>query len=465
MENVTLTEEENEPYQHEYDFYLEYLKEKEENDKRKAKYTRHCCTCDKAEGTDWVKMRKSRLRKDFTFVRNMKVKLLPKPRPYVLDIVNSYTYVCRTCNKINDQEVELEHQLVKNMHDIFNCVKEGIDGKIIILHKYLGQEGLDYRQPVTLLAPLHLCSIKHSLYCAQELIAHGASLEVLDREEKTPLWYACSVPDRHDMVHLLLESGANPNATNAKTSTCLMAAVIAGEVEYVSMLIKHGVNVNATMDDGTSAIFKAAKLGMPFILRELLLAKGNPTLCNDKAISPLDVAIKRRNLEPRFEICVQLLNCTKIQDIAKVILPGEEYEEEIDEYEQNYEDEMNLYTNNTSNDDDIAANNNVDEYGIIEVNNDADEKDNNNLSYHDYYYDDDEGKTSNTYPWEYCYDNNGYGGWYNHETGLYDDGNTNYYNNEGDESSINYYSYEDENYESYNNDEGEEEDNGQNNKK
>jgi len=223
MTSTSIIDQQNEEtgikYEHEYDFYLEYLKEKELNDKRKASYRRYCCTCDKEEGTDWVKLRQSRLRKDFTFVRNMKVKLLPKPRPYLLDIVNSYTYVCRTCNKINDREVELEHQIVKHMHDIFNCVKEGLDGKIIILHKYLGQEGLDYRQPVTLLAPLHLCSIKHSLYCAQELILHGASLEVLDRENKTPLWYACSIPDRHEIVHLLLEAGANPNAENAKTST------------------------------------------------------------------------------------------------------------------------------------------------------------------------------------------------------------------------------------------------------
>ena len=67
----------------------------------------------------------------------------------------------------------------------------------------------------------------------------------------------------------------------------------------------------------------------PLIVRELLLAKANPTICNDKAISPIDNAIKRRNLEPRFELCVQLLQCSKISELAKINIPDDDCIKEL----------------------------------------------------------------------------------------------------------------------------------------
>ena len=429
-------------YDHEYDFYLEYLKEKEISDKAKAAYHRHCCTCGKREGEDWVKRRRSRLRKNFVFVHNKKVKLMEKPRPYILDIVNSYTYVCRVCNKRNAKEVEIEHLLEKHMYDIFNCVCEGIDGKIQILVQYLGDHGLNYRQPVTLLAPLHICSIRHSLYCAQELVRYGADLEVKDREMKTPLWYACSLPDRHELVDLLLEAGANPNAHTANSSTCLMAAVVAGEVEYVSMLIKHGVNVNGTMNDGTSALWKAAKLGEPLIVRELLLAKANPTICNDKAISPIDNAIKRRNLEPRFELCVQLLQCSKISELAKINIPDDDCIKELVSNED-YDSAETVMNINSSNNEEKHVEASVEEYYAYEENTGTDdftttntydpEEEGQYWREDEYYQAEDAYVTpaekeeagiydeDPNYPWEYFYDKNGYGKWYNKETGEVSD--------------------------------------------
>ena len=325
----------------EHSFFLEYLERKKDAQNRAREnqvlYCRHCCTCTEAEGAHWVKQRQSRIRPDHIFQRNSKIELSKKPRPYILPIENSYQFTCQRCKRKNMFECRAVDNGEKNIDDIYRAVEKGVEGKIIILAKYLGVEGLNYQRPESLLAPLHLCSANHSLYCAIELIDSGCNIDILEREKKTPLWIACSLPDRHELVELLLKSGADPDHMNAKGSTCLMAAVISEECEYVSMLIEYGVNVNAfNPTTGETALWKAAKLGSIFMIRELMLAGARKDIINFAGVSPLEVAKKRKCLGFKFEKSMELLNTEALDELVKLDLEEnlelkdeEEYAEDL----------------------------------------------------------------------------------------------------------------------------------------
>lgn len=85
------------------------------------------------------------------------------------------------------------------------------------------------------------------------LLAQGMSPNTLDKEF-SPLWRATYL-GRRDLVMILLENGANINATNDSRKSVLMQS---WDVEINEWLIKQGANVNLKDDEGNTALIKAA---------------------------------------------------------------------------------------------------------------------------------------------------------------------------------------------------------------
>jgi ankyrin repeat protein len=81
-----------------------------------------------------------------------------------------------------------------------------------------------------------------------------------------------------EIVTLLLDHGADPNALNRAWQTPLMAAAFAGDEELVKALLGHKANVNVGSEFGMTALMYAR--GVPVI--KLLLAAG--ATVNDKEI-------------------------------------------------------------------------------------------------------------------------------------------------------------------------------------
>ena len=313
-----------------HSFFLTYLEDKK-NASEKARlgladYKRHCCTCNLAEGTPYIKKRQSRVRGDHIFQRKKCIELQMKPKPFVIPTKNSYHFTCQVCHRFNLVECRKHHAAEKAIEDILKATEEGNDGRITILAEYLGIQGINYQQPKSLMSALHFCALVHSEYCAQELIELGATVDILDRENRTPLWQACSLPDRHALVELLLTNGADPNHMNRKGSTCLMASVVARELEYISLLIRHGVNVNKVSPTGETALWKAASLGEMHMVRELLLAGARTDIINSAGVSPLATAQEHRALGhltgqlEKYCMCIVLLRCTSIDEVVQVDL-------------------------------------------------------------------------------------------------------------------------------------------------
>jgi uncharacterized protein len=142
----------------------------------------------------------------------------------------------------------------------------------------------------------HLCllliffSILHSL-TAQDLIRAvesknykktatllktGASVNMLDRNGRFPLWIAVWNNDTA-MVRLLTLNGANANQSlinkDGVSLTCIEAACQNGSTDIVKMLIDHGVNVNAKGYVGHTPLRIASRNGYPDIVK-FLISKG-----------------------------------------------------------------------------------------------------------------------------------------------------------------------------------------------
>jgi ankyrin repeat protein len=71
-------------------------------------------------------------------------------------------------------------------------------------------------------------------------------------------------------VKVLLNHGANVNATDLEGRTALMFAAINLHLDIVEMLLERGADVNARANDGATALMLAASCGDAAIVQALL---------------------------------------------------------------------------------------------------------------------------------------------------------------------------------------------------
>ena len=124
--------------------------------------------------------------------------------------------------------------------------------------------------------PLHAAIERGHEQVVKILLSFGASVHDLDEVERTALQVAC-LHSRYKLVNLLLEDGADINATIDASSDAaapvLQAAVYEGDEKLIRLLLERGADVNAQDVAGNTALQEACKLGHYRIV-ELLLASG-----------------------------------------------------------------------------------------------------------------------------------------------------------------------------------------------
>ena len=89
------------------------------------------------------------------------------------------------------------------------------------------------------------------------LLAHGAAVNVISEDLRTPLMIAAGLPTGMPIVKLLLEHGANVNPTHHpdSESSPLVQAALAANPEVMRLLIDHGADINASAAMAMSAAF------------------------------------------------------------------------------------------------------------------------------------------------------------------------------------------------------------------
>jgi len=148
----------------------------------------------------------------------------------------------------------------------------------------------------------------------QLLVNKGANIEATDKFGETALWKAAS-EGHENIVDLLLNKGANIEATNGFGETALHGAASGGHESIVDLLLNKGANTEATNRFGETALHGAALGGREVVVRLLLNRGANIEAADDSGHTPLYWANSTRHKS----VAQLLLNSgakTEVEDIS-----------------------------------------------------------------------------------------------------------------------------------------------------
>jgi uncharacterized protein len=141
------------------------------------------------------------------------------------------------------------------------------------------------------MGPVHKAMMGHNPH--DELIAAlavGGSVDELDREGRTPLFYAVRDSELA-LVTELIRRGANPDARDRNLESPLHVAAREYRPEIAKLLIKHGATVDAQDDYGNTPLGRAVfdSRGRGEMIEVLLSAGADKGLKNSHDVSPFDL--------------------------------------------------------------------------------------------------------------------------------------------------------------------------------
>lgn len=121
-------------------------------------------------------------------------------------------------------------------------------------------------------SPLHGAALGESVSCVELLIQHGAKIDEVDNQGRTPLFLAV-LKGNLPIIDSLLRNGANVNfRENKKGLPIIAVAVIRNDVQCLQRLLLASVDVNAATYDGKTALELAIEKDFEEIARLLILA-------------------------------------------------------------------------------------------------------------------------------------------------------------------------------------------------
>ena len=174
---------------------------------------------------------------------------------------------------------------------------------------------------------LHSAASAGDVKRVKELLEKGADPNARDEDGRTPLYWA-AFRGHVEVVKLLLEHGADPNAEDEAGRTPLHAAMFYGcievakhvymhclqqrqvsLVEVVKLLLQHGADPDARDKYGRTPLHDAACLGHVEIVKLLLELGADPNAQDKNGETPLHTALSRCNVEvvKRLEVVKLLL--------------------------------------------------------------------------------------------------------------------------------------------------------------
>ena len=112
-----------------------------------------------------------------------------------------------------------------------------------------------------------------------------------------PPMHHAAIEGHLEVVHLLLEAGADENAASTDGATALMVAAFRGHLEVVRVLLEAGADKHAATHDGETALVVAAYQGHLEVVRLLLEAEADPNMATEDGLTALIAAAINGHLE------------------------------------------------------------------------------------------------------------------------------------------------------------------------
>ncbi|CAM9645025.1 unnamed protein product [Ectocarpus fasciculatus] len=141
--------------------------------------------------------------------------------------------------------------------------------------------------------PLHVASVEGCPEGIRVLVQHGADINKVTADGRTPLSFAAE-NHWYGATKVLLDAGADVNAPASITngSQALSLAASSGCMDTMRVLIQHGANVNATDTAGGSALHRAASGNQVDAIDALILAGATIEATDNYKSTPLAVAFR-----------------------------------------------------------------------------------------------------------------------------------------------------------------------------
>jgi len=121
--------------------------------------------------------------------------------------------------------------------------------------------------------PLHLAAFFGRTEAAASLLEHGAEVDAVGTGWMVGTSLHSAASGRHaDIVGLLLDAGADPDARQAGGWTALHGAAHNGDADSVERLLAHGARLDLADDDGRTAETHAREAGHDALAERLAQA-------------------------------------------------------------------------------------------------------------------------------------------------------------------------------------------------
>ncbi|KAM9601689.1 ankyrin repeat and SOCS box protein 3 isoform 2-T3 [Trichechus inunguis] len=177
--------------------------------------------------------------------------------------------------------------------------------------------------------PIHEAAYHNSAECLRMLIHADSSENYIKTKtfEGFCALHLAASQGHWKIIQVLLEAGADPNATTLEETTPLFLAVENGQIDVLKLLIQHGANVNGSHSMcGWNSLHQASFQENAEVIKLLLQKGANPECQDDFGITPLFVAAQYGKLESLTELISSgaNVNCQALDKATPLFIAAQE---------------------------------------------------------------------------------------------------------------------------------------------
>lgn len=213
---------------------------------------------------------------------------------------------------VHDGDIATVAEMLRNGIDV-NCIGENDSTPLIVacknksleMCKLLISNGANINaQNKWGMSPLHNAAFYENNDMCELLIKNGADVDMhaTNYDGSTPLIQACDNESRKSTtIELLLDAGADIDATDGNNGTALLRAVESNNIPIVKTLLKHGANTNIKTSSGSTPLTLAVLFFNTRIVELLVNAGADVNARGIYGMTPLEIATNDREYLKRDE--------------------------------------------------------------------------------------------------------------------------------------------------------------------